>query len=85
MFSVRSMVAEQLAQVMPVMARSTLAVGTEYPASWIWRTICGSATAFGSKVTAACSLAKLTRTSSTPASFFTTRSTVAAQLAQVMP
>jgi hypothetical protein len=79
------MVAAQLAQLMPVSPNSTRAVGTAKPAPRICAMICERRASLGSKVTAAWSFAKFTLASDTPGSFFRTRSTVAAQLAQVIP
>ena len=82
---VRSIFIAQLAQVIPVTGNSILAVLIPYPVFSIFLIRSSRPSFWGSKATAAFSLAKLTLTAATPSSFLTPRSMFAAQLAQVIP
>ena len=74
--------AEQLAQVMPVMSKTKDSVGMLKPAFSMAR--CTDTTSV-SPVTVTVSVARFTVASVTPGSCFSTLSTRAEQLAQVMP
>ena len=67
------------------MTRSAVPVAMPYPARSTRASRSGSPTAAGSNVTVARSDDRLTTAACTPDCFFRPRSTVATQLAQVMP